>query len=645
MLAHQRAGPGRGVLAADQQGEMVPVPGSSERGLVNVAEGPAGREGGVGSGRGGSTVLRQHCDRAGSPSSSVHTDPRPSRPVAVPPVAGRHVALVDDRPVGYRVGMSEGGSAGTPDAVVIGAGPNGLVAANVLADAGWHVVVCEEQPEPGGGVRSGRGPADGFVYDHCSAFYPLAVASRAMQAFDLERYGLRWCHAEQVLAHPLPDGRAAVLSRDLARTAAGLEALGAGDGVAWRQLYGLWERIGPYLLDALFVPFPPVRSGLRLAATLRGTGLLRFARFALLPVRRLIEEEFTGPGSLLLAGSALHADLMPESAGSSVYGWLLAMLGQQYGWPVPEGGSGQLTAALTRRLDERGGSVRCGDGVRQVIIRGGRVAAVRTVSGEEIPVRRAVLAAMAASRLYGGLVGWEHLPPRLRDDMRRFQWDYSTFKVDWALRQPVPWQAAGVAGAGTVHIAASLDEMTEYSAQISTGRVPARPFVLAGQMTTADAHRSPPGTESLWAYTHVPQRVRGDAGGELTGSWDERERDEFADRIEEQIGRFAPGWRDLVLARRITAPGQFEASNANLVGGALNGGTTAVHQQLVFRPTPGLGRPETPIAGLYLASSSAHPGGGVHGACGANAARAALRGTRAHMQRAAAAGARLAIGA
>ena len=541
--------------------------------------------------------------------------------------------------------MTEGDRGGTPDAVVIGAGPNGLVAANILADGGWRVVVCEEQAEPGGGVRSGDGPAPGFRYDHCSAFYPLAAASRAIGALELEKHGLRWSHAEHVLAHPLPGGRAALLSRDVGQTAAGLEALGAGDGAAWRELCGLWRRLGPRLLDALFVPFPPVRSGCALAADLGGPGLLRFARFAMLPVRRLIEEEFTGPGALLLAGCALHADLMPESAGSSLYGWLLAMLGHECGWPVPEGGAGELTAALVRRLAERGGVVRCGDGVRQVVVRRGRAVAVRTSSGTEIPARRAVLAAMSATRLYGGLVGWDHLPPALRADLRRFQWDYSTFKVDWALRQPVPWQAPGVAGAGTVHLAASLDEMTEYSAQLTTGRVPARPFVLAGQMTTADPARSPAGTQAMWAYAHVPQRVRGDAGGEdLTGRWDSREREAFADRMEAQIARYAPGWRELVIARRITSPGEFEASDANLVGGAVGGGTASVHQQLVFRPTPGLGRPETPVAGLYLASSSAHPGGGVHGACGANAARAALRASRVGLQRAAAAAARLTIG-
>lgn len=235
----------------------------------------------------------------------------------------------------------------------------------------------------------------------------------------------------------------------------------------------------------------------------------------------------------------------------------------------------------------------------------------RTASGAEIEARCAVLAATAASNLYGELVSWDHLPARLRDDMRRFQWDYSTFKVDWALRQPVPWLAPEVAGAGTVHVAASLDETTEYSAQLSTGRVPARPFVLAGQMTTADPQRSPPGTESLWAYNACAAEGAGRRWRRphwLVG----RERARGVRRPDRGAGRTVrPGMARPDYRRRVTTtPGQFEASDANLVGGALNGGTTAVHQQLVFRPTPGLGRPETPIADLYLASSSAQPGVG-----------------------------------
>jgi phytoene dehydrogenase-like protein len=222
-------------------------------------------------------------------------------------------------------------------------------------------------------------------------------------------------------------------------------------------------------------------------------------------------------------------------------------------------------------------------------------------------------------------VAWENLPGHLHDDMRRFQWDFSTVKVDWALSAPVPWKAAEASKAGTVHLSGSMDEMTEYCAQITMGRVPTRPFVVLGQMTTADPTRSPPGTESLWGYTHVPRHVRADrGGGRWRGRWDEAELTRFADRIEDQVERFAPGFRDRIVTRHILGSAEIEAHNASAVGGAVAGGTAEVHQQLIFRPTPSLGRPETPVRGLYLASSSAHPGGGVHGACGTNAARAAL---------------------
>ncbi|MCP9964664.1 phytoene desaturase family protein [Actinomadura madurae] len=209
--------------------------------------------------------------------------------------------------------------------------------------------------------------------------------------------------------------------------------------------------------------------------------------------------------------------------------------------------------------------------------------------------------------------------------MRRFDWDHATFKVDWALSRPIPWASPGAGRAGTVHLSPGVDALTDYSAHLATGRVPSEPFALLGQMTTADPARSPAGTESVWAYTHVPHRVKADAGPDgITGAWDERERAAMADRLEDAVERLAPGFRATILDRRVTAPPAFEEHDANLRGGALNGGTAMIHQQFVFRPVPGLGRAETPVAGLYLASASAHPGGGVHGACGANAARAAL---------------------
>ncbi|MFE3384691.1 phytoene desaturase family protein [Streptomyces anulatus] len=514
-----------------------------------------------------------------------------------------------------------------PDAVVIGAGPNGLVAANLLAAAGWSVEVLEAQPEPGGAVRSDRGVHPDYVSDLFSAFYPLAAASPVLGGLELQEEGLEWSRAPRVLAHPLPDGRCAVLERGARETAAGLDVFAAGDGAAWLDLYGTWTRLGPDILRALFTPFPPVRATVRLAAKLRAAGGLRLARTMVLPVRRVGEEEFRGEGArLLLAGNALHADLGPEAAGSGGFGWLMSMLGQTYGFPVPVGGAGALTTALVRRLERHGGVVRGGERVDEIVVRAGRAVGVRTASGESVPASRAVLADVSAPALYGGLVDTRFLPEQLLSDLRRFQWDFATFKVDWALSGPVPWTAGEATTAGTVHLADGVDGLTRFAAQIATGRVPDRPFLLFGQMTTADATRSPAGTESAWAYTHVPHRIKGDAGEDgLTGRWDRREQEAMADRMEHEIERWAPGFRSRVLSRRVLAPPTIEAMDANLLGGAINGGTAAAHQQLVFRPTPGTGRPETPVKNLYLASASAHPGGGVHGAPGANAARAALR--------------------
>ncbi|MEG8278961.1 phytoene desaturase family protein [Streptomyces sp. AHA2] len=518
-----------------------------------------------------------------------------------------------------------------PDAVVIGAGPNGLVAANVLADAGWSVEVLEEQPEPGGAVRHDRGVHPDYVNDMFSSFYPLAAASPIVAGLRLEEHGLRWSHAPSVVAHPLSDGGCALLDRDPEVTAASLEAFAPGDGEAWQRLHDVWESLRGDIVDALFTPFPPVRAATRLGVRLRAAGGLRMARSLVLPVRRLGEEEFRGEGGrLLLAGNALHADLAPESAGSGGFGWLMAMLGQTYGFPVPAGGSGALTAALVRRLESRGGRVRCGQRVERIVVRGGRALGVLTAAGDAVRARRAVLADVSVPALFGELVEPEHLPAQLLEDLRRFQWDFATFKVDWALDGPVPWQAEQAARAGTVHLADGMDELTRFAAQIAMRQVPDRPFLIFGQMTTSDASRSPHGTESAWAYTHIPHDIRADAADEgITGSWDAKDRELMADRMERQVERFAPGFRALIRNRRILAPPTLQSLDANLAGGAINGGTTAMHQQLFFRPLPGTGRPETPVPGLYLASSGAHPGGGVHGAPGANAARAALRRHRA----------------
>jgi phytoene dehydrogenase-like protein len=505
------------------------------------------------------------------------------------------------------------------DAVVVGAGHNGLVAANLLADAGWDVLVLEASGTPGGAVRSAE-LTPGYVSDLYSAFYPLASGSRPLRELGLDEYGVRWRHAPDVLAHLLPDGRAAVLTLDPDRTAASVAQFAPGDGRRWLDAYADWTRISGRLLDALFTPFPPVRAGAALLGQLGPGGLMRLARRFLTPVRQLGGELFDGEGAaLLLAGCALHADLSPEQAGSGVYGWLLAMLGQEYGFPVPVGGAQRITDALVARLRARGGRVECGVRVDRVLVARNIAVGVAAAGGRRWRARRAVLADVPAPALFLDLVGADRLPPRLAQDLAHFRWDAATVKMDWALSAPVPWINPAVAGAGTVHLGGDLNGLSRYATALACGELPEYPFILIGQMSTADPARSPEGTESVWAYTHLPRRP----------DWHADQVHAHAARMEAVLEEHAPGFGRLVVGRRVAGPADLEEENPSLVGGAISGGSAAVHQQLFLRPVPGLGRADTPVDRLFLASSSAHPGGGVHGGPGANAARAALARARA----------------
>lgn len=520
------------------------------------------------------------------------------------------------------------------DAVVVGAGPNGLVAANLLVDAGWSVLVLEAQPTPGGAVRSDRDVHPDFVHDTMSSFHPLAAASPVIRRLDLERHGLEWSHAPAVLGHRRTDGRWAILHRDRDVTAGLLDEQQPGDGAAWLDLCRAWDAIGDRLVGALLSPFPPVRAALGGLARLRGAGGLDFVRTLLTPAVDLGRTRFAGESPrLLLAGGAGHADIPLDSAGSGLMGLLLTMLGQTVGWPAPRGGAGELTAALVRRLEAGGGELRCSAEVTRIEVDRGRVVAVRTTDGERIAAG-VVVADVVAPRLYGGLVAAEDLPERTLRRIRSFQLDPSTVKVDWALSGPVPWASEPPYAPGTLHVSDSVEEMSEASSQVVARRIPARPFLLAGQMTTTDPVRSPAGTESMWAYTHVPQDAVADAAdGGIRGVWDHADLERFADRMQARIEAWAPGFGERVVARRVLGPRELEARDANLLGGAINGGTAQLHQQLVFRPMPGLGRAETPVRGLFLGSASAHPGGGVHGAAGSNAARAAIAHRRLSLRR------------
>ncbi len=502
----------------------------------------------------------------------------------------------------------------TADAVVVGGGPNGLVAAITLADAGWDVVLLEARDRVGGAVSSVD--RDGWVMDEFSACYPLAVASPVMSRLGLEDHGLRWSRSGTVVTHPggPDDPRGASLHADPAVTAAGLDEEHPGDGQAWLDLVAQYDRIKEPFLDALLTRWPPVEAASRLAHRVGAADLPALVRFLVLPVTRMGEELFGGQrGRLLLAGNAMHADIPPDAPGSGLFGWLMTMLAQDVGFPSPQGGAGMLAQALASRARAAGVEIRTGMRVEHVDVAAGRAGVVRVDGGPAVRARRAVVADTSAASLYESLLDPDTVPPEIRRGMRQFEWDLPTVKLNYRLRATPPWTATDARTAGVVHAGGDMDDIVHWSADLATRTVPRRPFALVGQMSTIDPTRSPAGTESLWLYTHLPRGVIDDASA-----------DRLVDTSEDMLDRYAPGWRDLVLDRWVQRPSDLAAADANLVGGAVNGGTAQLFQQLIFRPTTGLGGPRTPVEGLYLGSAAIHPGGGVHGSCGFLAARAAL---------------------
>jgi phytoene dehydrogenase-like protein len=499
--------------------------------------------------------------------------------------------------------------AGMVDAIVIGAGPNGLVAAATMARHGWKVLVLEAKERPGGAVYSEQSTLPGFWHDIGAAFFPFADDSPAFQFLDLPGAGLQWANARRESCHPALDGSCVAIARDVDLAASTF----GPDESAWRRLAGWRQRMGKRLAGALLAPLPAFGQAWRLGPynvlKLGMAGLQTPARFA----RRCFQSE---AARRVVPALALHVDLGPEDFAGTGLGLVLALLAAKPGFRVPLGGARAITDALLRRLDEHAGEVRLRCHVDQVIVRQKRACAVRVADGTEIEARHAILADVTAPALYLKLVPTDHMPGWIRRSIKRFRFGWGTFKMDWALSAPVPWNAVEARESAVVHSGENVDDLIRFTRQARAGHLPDNPYLVIGQQSLIDPSRAPPGCHTLWAYSRVPNAV--DSG------WKQAQ-EAFADRIEERIEGLAPGFRTLIRSRAIRTPEHLESMNENLVGGDLGGGSARFSQQLFFRPMFPYFRHRTPIRNLYLASASAHPGAGVHGACGFNAAQIALR--------------------
>ncbi len=471
------------------------------------------------------------------------------------------------------------------DAVVVGAGPNGLAAAITLAQAGRSVVVYEAAETVGGGSRTTELTLPGFRHDVCSAIHPLGVASPFFRSLPLDRYGLEWVYPPAPLAHPLADG-AAILERSLRAMEA---SLGKRDGAAWRGLFTPfvehWESLAQGILG-------PLRPGFQLTHPLISLQMARFAVSALQPARMLAERTFSGTRArALIGGMAAHAMLPLEKPVSAAIALVLGTLGHLIGWPFPKGGSQAFVDALATHLRALGGE----------IVTGAEVTSLR-----ELPSSRAILLDVTPRQVLR--IAGDALPEGYRQRLGTYRYGPGVFKIDYALDGPIPWKESACARAGTVHVGGTLEEIATSEHSVSRGIVPEWPFVLLAQQSLFDPTRAPEGKHTAWAYCHVPNGCEVD----------------MTTRIEAQIERFAPGFRDRILARHTLNPAQMQAYNANYIGGDINGGVQDLGQ-LFTRPVARLDPYATPNKQLYLCSSSTPPGGGVHGLCGYYAARSALR--------------------
>jgi phytoene dehydrogenase-like protein len=494
------------------------------------------------------------------------------------------------------------------DAIVIGAGPNGLVAGIELARYGWDVLLLESRERPGGALYSEELTLPGYLHDVGAAFFPFAAASPAFRELGIADK-IEWRHCPLDSAHPAQDGTCASIGRntELARA-----SLGQPDGDAWQRLASWAQSMGDRLPAALLSPLPGFRTVLRL-----GLGnVFRFGRYGIQSSAGWSSGHFQSASARrVVPALALHADLGPEDRSSAGLGLTLALLAATAGFPVPAGGARAIALALVNRFQELGGKLRLGCRAEGIVVHRRRAVAVRSRGEGDIPARRAVIADVGAPALYLRLLSEADVPAWARWRMRGFVYAWGTFKMDWALAGAVPWQHAEPRDSAVVHTGESIEDLIAFTRQVREGRLPDKPYLVIGQQSLADPMRAPQSNHTLWAYSHVPSNI--------DGGW-QQNRVTFADRIEERIERLAPGFRQLIRSRAIHDPNDLEAMDENLVGGDLGGGSAKLSQQLFFRPLFPYFRYRTPVAGVYLASASTHPGPGVHGACGLNAARAAL---------------------